>query len=223
MSASITPLYTMNVAAGEALMSQMALQYKTMQAAKITTDKKFDQWNQFVEKAAEPAPQQGTDLMATSLFGFLLDCLFGMGMFSGVSTGIAETVQGVAHIGVMEHASRGNMQHAANINEELSKRAFLNSQQNQSQQVKALQQMIAMMLMNYMGNQSEDGKETTGGSTGQAMKKAEQVVSSVWGQGAKDMFVKNRKDMVCLKVFFNREVNEMTLPKRQAFYTPQVA
>jgi hypothetical protein len=134
---------------------------------------------------------------------------------------LGEAAHGVAQLGVMEHASHGNMQRAAKMNEELSKRAFNGSQQTQSQQMKLMQQMMAMLLMNMLSTQTEEGESSTGGSTGQRQaKRKDNIVSSVWGQDTLELFKKNRKCLVKIEDTFSRQMTAMTekfTPPRYAY------
>lgn len=216
MSATVTPLYNMNVVAGEALMNQIALQLKVMQDAKTTTQKRYSDWRSI---AYEPAPsaQQSNELIATSLVTVLLDGLFGMGLFSG----LGDAAHGMAQMTAMEHASRGNsqLQRSAQLNEALNKRLFQTSQgaQNgQTQQMKLLQQMMAMLLMSMLTQQGGDETGSAGGSKGQqANAKNADVVPDVLRHPAVARFKQNRQSIACIRTMFQRQADVVT-PKFQA-------
>ena len=215
MSASITPLYNMNVVAGEALMNQIASQLKTMQQTKAANTKKYSDWQSVITEPAKPA-SQGNEFLATTLISVLLDGLFGMGLFSGMS----DAVQGVAHISAMEHTTRGNnpqMQRTAQINEALNQRNISGAQtaqKNQMQQMKMLQQMMAMLLMNMVSQQSEEGEEAAGGSTGQSTRHQD-VVNDDYRQIDIARFKQNKHSMHDIRASFARQV-KMVTPKQTA-------
>lgn len=215
MSASIIPLHAQNIDAGDALMKQIADQLQAMEQIKKATQK---DWQSLVQSTAAPqASGNGSnDFMATTLVTVLLDSLFGFGMFSGMG----DAAHGMAQMTAMEHTTRGNgqMQRTAQLNEELNKRAFAlstGSQKKQTQQIKMLQQMMAMLLMNMLSSQSGEDEGSEEGEMFKAKAKNDDMVHDVMRHPAMARFKQNRQSIACIRTMFQRQADIVT-PKMNA-------
>lgn len=225
MSASITPLHSANIDAGDALMKQIAAQLQAMQQAntmpQATTQANSKDWLSFVEEPKTVS--DSNDFVASTLVTVLLDSLFGFGLFSSMG----QAAQGVAQMTAMEHATRGNqpngqLQRTAMLNDELNKRAFAmntSGQKKQTQQMKMLQQMMAMLLMNMLSNQSEDEGSDEGEGMVRAKKKQNDVVNDVLRHPTMARFKQNRQSIACIRTMFQRQA-DIVAPK---FAAPRYA
>lgn len=194
-------------------MRLIAAQLEAMQQEKAATQKQYRDWRS-IARAPASAPRQngGSDVVATALVGVLLDGLFGMGLFSG----LGEAAQGLAHMTAMEHSTRRTapkqpaaLQPHRRLNNQMNDRkdftAALSAQKSQTQQMKHLQQMLAMLLMNMLSHQTgEDEGSSEGGH---------EIAADPLRQQTMGFFIKNRKDMICISKMFGREMKGMVTPK----------
>lgn len=217
MTVQTSPLYSMNIQAGNQLLKEIN---KAVQSAQGQMKKNAK--HPFAMPAAQAAPAKpatadngGGDIFGALLGSIFLDMFFGMPMMQG----LGDASRGLAQIGLMnaiedeqpEQRMRKPAPRAASFDEILMTAEqtehlqAVASQTNKMRQMVMLRQMMAMLMAQIM-NAQEEGEGKSGSGEGG-------LVADVLREPKLARFKQNRQSISCIRTLFQRQSAMVSAPK----------
>lgn len=203
MSGQTTPLYTMSIASSESLLQELVQSLATVRTTQQKNTRKYQNWRAV---ANNPATQNDQMMGGNMLFNFLLEGLFGMPLFAGLS----DMTQGMAHMGAMSLTDREQERRVVDpYSMDLADAAYENARARNKAQEKQLQMwqhMAMLMLMAMLQQQAQQG-EKSGDADG--------LVPDILRHPTMARFKQNRASVACIRTMFQRQADAVT-PSYQA-------